>query len=49
MSLPVLLYGSENWIVKSKDKPRLTTAEIKFMQKTPKCTWRDNKTSEEVH
>jgi hypothetical protein len=31
LALPVLLYGSETWTVKSKDKPRLTAVEMKFM------------------
>jgi hypothetical protein len=34
LALPVLLYGSETWTVKSKDKSRLTAAEIRFMRKT---------------
>jgi hypothetical protein len=31
LALPVLLYGSETWTVKSKDKSRLTAAEMRFM------------------
>jgi hypothetical protein len=34
LALPVLLYGSETWTVKSKDKSRLTAAEMRFMLKT---------------
>jgi hypothetical protein len=48
LALPVLLYGSETWTVKSKDKSRLTAVEIRFMRKTLKYTWRDHKTNEEI-
>jgi hypothetical protein len=34
LALPVLLYGSENWIVKSKDKSRLTAAGMRFTWNT---------------
>jgi hypothetical protein len=34
LALPVLLYGSENWIIKDKGKARLIFAEIKFMRRT---------------
>jgi hypothetical protein len=37
----ILIYGSENWTVKSKDKSR-------FMGKTAKYTWRGHKTNEEI-
>jgi hypothetical protein len=46
--LPVLLYGSETWTVKSKDKSRLIAAEMRFMRKNDKYTWRDHKTNEEI-
>jgi hypothetical protein len=48
VALPVLLYGSETWTVKSKDKSRQTAAEIRSMRKTAKCTWTDHKTNEEI-
>jgi hypothetical protein len=47
LALPVLL-NSENWTVRSKYKSRLTAAEMKFMRKTAKYTWRDHKASEEM-
>jgi hypothetical protein len=34
--------------VKSKGKSRLTAAEMRFMRKTTKYTWRDHKTNEEI-
>jgi hypothetical protein len=48
LALPVLLYGSETWTVKSRDKSRLAAAEMRIMRKTAKCTWRDHKTNEEI-
>jgi hypothetical protein len=45
LALPVLLYGSETWTGKSKDKSRLTAAKMRFMRKTAKYTWRDHKTN----
>jgi hypothetical protein len=34
LALPVLIFGSETWTVKSKDKYRLTAAEMTYMRKT---------------
>jgi hypothetical protein len=48
LALPILLHGNEKWAVKSKDKSRLTAAEIKFMWKTVKYTGRDHKTNKEI-
>jgi hypothetical protein len=48
LALPVLLYTSETWTVKSKDKSRLTGAEMRFIRKTAKYTWRDHKSNEEI-
>jgi hypothetical protein len=41
-------YSNETWAVKPKDKYRITAAEMTFMWKTTKCTWRDHKTNEEI-
>jgi hypothetical protein len=48
LALQILLYGSENWTVKSKVKSRLIAAEIRFMRKAEKYTWSDHKTNEEI-
>jgi hypothetical protein len=48
LALPIVLYDSETSTVKSKDKSRLTAAEMKFIRKTAKYTWRDHKTNEEI-
>jgi hypothetical protein len=33
LALPVLLCGSETWTVKSKDKSKLTAAEMRFIRR----------------
>jgi hypothetical protein len=48
LALPVLLYGSETWTVKSKEKSRLTAAQIRFVRKTAKYTLRDHNTNEKI-
>jgi hypothetical protein len=44
----VLLYGSESWTIKAKDKARLITAEIKFMRRTAGDIWSDFKQNAEI-
>ena len=39
MAPPVLLYGSETWTIKARDARRITTAEMKYMRRTPGYTW----------
>ena len=33
LTLPVLLYGSENWTVKASDARRITAEEMKYMRR----------------
>jgi len=33
-ALPILLYGSQIWTLREKDKKRLTSKEIKFLRRT---------------
>jgi hypothetical protein len=33
-ALPVLLYGSETWTIKTRDARRITATEIKYMGRT---------------
>ena len=33
LALPVLLYGSETWIIKARDARRITAAEMKYMRR----------------
>ena len=39
LALPVLLYGSETWIIKASDARRITAAEMKYMRRTAGYTW----------
>ena len=39
LALPVLLYGSEIWIIKASDARRITAAEMKYMRRTTGYTW----------
>ena len=45
LALPVLLYGSEIWIVKASDTRRITAAEMKYMRRTAGYTWTDYKSN----
>jgi len=48
LALPTLLYKCETWAIKEQDKSRLTSAEMKFMRRTAKYTWKDYKTNEDI-
>jgi hypothetical protein len=48
ITLPTLLYGSENWTIKARDSSRITAAEIKYMRRTTGYTWTDHKTNTEI-
>jgi hypothetical protein len=46
--LAVLLYSSENWIIKARDSRRLAVAEMKYMRKTAGYTWKNYKTNTKI-
>jgi hypothetical protein len=48
LSLPAVLYSSENWTVKGRETRRITAAETKYMRKAGECTWIDYKTNTEI-
>jgi hypothetical protein len=48
LALPTLLYKCETWAIKEQDKSRLTSAEMKFMRRSAKYTWKDYKTNEDI-
>jgi len=41
VALPVLLYGSETWIVTARDVRGITAAEMKYMRRTAGYIWTD--------
>ena len=47
LALPVLLYGSETWTIKTRDARRITAAEMKYMR-TAEYTWTDYKTNTQI-
>jgi hypothetical protein len=44
LALPTLLHGCGTWAIREHDKSRITSAEVNFMRKTSKYTWKDYKT-----
>jgi hypothetical protein len=48
LAFPVLLYGSETWIIKGRDARRITAAEMKYMRRTAGYTWTDYKTNSHI-
>ena len=47
-SLPAVLHGSENWIIKTRDARRMTVAEMKYMSRKAGYAWTDYKTNTEI-
>jgi hypothetical protein len=48
LTLPTLLYGSENWTIKTRDATRITAADMNFMKVTERYTLIDHKTNAEI-
>jgi hypothetical protein len=48
MAIPSLLYGSEGWILRSKDKSSIQSAEIKFLCAVKGCTRLDHIRNEKI-
>jgi hypothetical protein len=48
LALPTLFYSSENWTINARDATRITAAETKYMRRTAKYTWTDDKTNTEI-
>ena len=48
LSLPTVLHGSENWIIKARDARRITVAEMKYISSKAGYTWTDYKTNTEI-
>jgi ABC-type ATPase involved in cell division len=44
----VLLYGSENCIIKARDARRITAAEMKYMRRTAGYIWTDYKINAQI-
>jgi hypothetical protein len=48
LALPVLLYGSEIWIIKASDARRITAAKMKYMRRKAGYTWTDYETNAQI-
>ena len=48
LAVPTLTYGCENWPMKTSDKRRITSAEMRFMRRTTGVTLNDRIRSEEI-
>jgi ABC-type ATPase involved in cell division len=48
LAIPLLLYGSETWTVKTRDARRITAAEMKYMRRTAGYIWTDYKTNAQI-
>jgi hypothetical protein len=48
LALPMLLYGSETWTVKTRDARRITAAEMKYIRRTAGYTRTDYKTNAQI-
>ena len=48
LALPLLLYGSETWTIKTRDARRITAAEMKYMRRTAGFIWTDYKTNAQI-
>jgi hypothetical protein len=44
-ALTALLYGSENWTIKTRHAIRLAAAEMKYMRRTAGYIWTGHKTN----
>ena len=48
MTPPILLYGSEVWALRKKDKKRMISIGIKFFRRNTACTLFEHERNEEV-
>jgi hypothetical protein len=48
LALPILLYGSELWTLRQKDKNRLTSIEMKIFRRTARYRLFGHKKNQEI-
>jgi len=48
MSLAAVLYGSENWTIRSRDARRITAAQVKYSRITAGYPWTEYKTNTDI-
>lgn len=48
MAVPVVLYGSETWVLSKREQTRLQAAEMKFLRAVKGCTLEDRNRNEDI-
>jgi hypothetical protein len=48
IAIPTLMYASETWVMRKKDKDKIQSAEIKFLRSTIGCKLLDRRKTEEI-
>jgi hypothetical protein len=48
MALPVLLYGSETWTIKTKDMSKIQATEMRYLRSVKGCTKLDHIKNEDI-
>jgi hypothetical protein len=48
MALPVLLYGSETWTIKTKDMSKIQATEMRYLRSVKGCTKLDHFKNEDI-
>jgi hypothetical protein len=48
MALPVLLYGSETWAIKTKDMNKIQATEMRYLRSVKGCTKLDHIKNEDI-
>lgn len=48
MAVPVLMFGSESWILQERDRSKIQSAEMKFLRRVKGCTKMDQIRNEDI-
>ena len=48
MAVPLILYGSESWIERKRDKSNIQSAEMRFLRTVKGCTRRDHIKNDDI-
>ena len=46
--IPILMYGCENWILMKSDIKKLEAAEMWFLRRMQKISWKEKKSNQEI-
>ena len=46
--IPIMMYGCENWILMKSDIKKLEAAEMWFLRRMQKISWKEKKSNEEI-